>query len=174
MGLNQPVLHAAYSIIEDSAGSTSKICTQLQGALRVSMEPEVGSRTGVEKAKAAGPLTHRQPCYHDHCQSFDADDKVRNSLHQTMPQGKPTGHQAGAGHLFPTRLHLMLSSAESEHFDHIVSWQPHGRSFKIHQPLRFATEVMPLWFQQTKFASFRRQLNLYGFSRLTRGADYSG
>jgi hypothetical protein len=93
---------------------------------------------------------------------------------RTSPPGKPPGQRAGAGQMFPTKLHLMLSSAESQKFDHIVSWQPHGRCFKVHQPLRFVDEVMPKWFQHTKFASFRRQLNLYGFSRLTTGADYSG
>ena len=53
----------------------------------------------------------------------------------------------------------------------IVCWQPHGKAFMVHKPKDFVTEVMPHFFNQTKYASFQRQLNLYGFSRLTHGPD---
>jgi len=77
---------------------------------------------------------------------------------------------------FPHKLFKMLEAIESSHpnFKHIVSWQPHGRSFCIHKPKTFVTDVMPLFFKQTKLTSFQRQLNLYGFERLTRGADSGG
>ncbi|KAL3782923.1 hypothetical protein HJC23_004902 [Cyclotella cryptica] len=48
---------------------------------------------------------------------------------------------------------------------------PHGRCFVIHQSEVLATEVLPRFFNQTKFLSFIRQLNLWGFKRLTRGVD---
>lgn len=53
----------------------------------------------------------------------------------------------------------------------IVSWQPHGRCFVVQDTPAFAKEVLPSFFQQRKYASFQRQLNLYGFSRITKGAD---
>jgi hypothetical protein len=53
----------------------------------------------------------------------------------------------------------------------IVSWQPHGRAFTVHKSKEFVTLIMPQFFNQTKYASFQRQLNLYGFSRLTHGPD---
>jgi hypothetical protein len=53
----------------------------------------------------------------------------------------------------------------------IVSWQPHGRAFTVHKSKEFVALIMPQFFNQTKYASFQRQLNLYGFSRLTHGPD---
>lgn len=69
---------------------------------------------------------------------------------------------------FPTKLHSILSQDE---ISHIISWQPHGRSFLLHQPEDFLKTVMPLHFGQTKLTSFRRQLNLYGFKRVSSGID---
>jgi hypothetical protein len=75
---------------------------------------------------------------------------------------------------FPIRLHMMLNKIEEDGFAHVVSWQPHGRSFIVHKQKQFVEHVMPTYFNQSKFASFQRQLNLYGFSRLTFGEDRGG
>ena len=56
---------------------------------------------------------------------------------------------------------------------HIVR-QPHGRCFVIHKPKEFVAKVMPLHFRQSKITSFQRQLNLYGFNRITKGLDRGG
>jgi hypothetical protein len=54
----------------------------------------------------------------------------------------------------------------------IVSWQPHGRAFRVHQPKAFAITVMPRYFQQQKkYKSFQRQLHIYGFHRIRKGVD---
>ncbi len=52
--------------------------------------------------------------------------------------------------------------------------QPHGRCFKVHKPKEFVAEVMTTYFHQSKLTSFQRQLNLYGFARVTRGPDRGG
>ena len=53
----------------------------------------------------------------------------------------------------------------------IIDWMPHGRAFIVKQPKIFTTQVLPRFFKQTKFLSFTRQLNLWGFKRITRGLD---
>lgn len=67
---------------------------------------------------------------------------------------------------FPALVHRMLSEPTVD--PTIVSWQPHGRAFRVHDPTRFVSDVLPRFFKQRKYASFQRQLSLYGFLRLTR------
>jgi hypothetical protein len=57
----------------------------------------------------------------------------------------------------------MLDEMATLKFESIISWQPHGTAFRVHQPDEFARIVMPRYFQQTKYKSFQRQLHIYGF-----------
>ena len=49
----------------------------------------------------------------------------------------------------------------------IVSWQSHGKAFRVHKPSEFAKHIMPRHFKQTRYKSFQRQLHIYGFHRIT-------
>lgn len=82
---------------------------------------------------------------------------------------KKTG---GVSQPFPEKLYIMLE-AESQRpaQSNIVSWLPHGRAFIVHKPKLFTQDVMPIFFRQSKLTSFQRQLNLYGFRRITQGPD---
>lgn len=75
---------------------------------------------------------------------------------------------------FPIKLHIMLANMEMQGTNHIASWFPHGRAFIIHQPKLFVEKIMPEYFKQSKMTSFNRQLNLYGFNRITKGQDRGG
>lgn len=98
--------------------------------------------------------------------------------HSTDPTVDPSliKHKAKGGVIipFPVKLHDMLDRIEADGLAHVVSWQPHGRCFVVHKPKEFVNHVMPHYFKQTKMASFQRQLNLYGFNRLTSGLDKGG
>ena len=52
-----------------------------------------------------------------------------------------------------------------------ICWMPHGRAFIVKKPKLFAVDVLPRFFKQTKYLSFTRQLNLWGFKRITKGLD---
>ena len=66
----------------------------------------------------------------------------------------------------------MLEDMATVGDESIVSWQPHGKAFRVHQPKVFARTAMPQYFkQQTKYKSFQRQLHLYGFHRIKKGMD---
>jgi HSF-type DNA-binding len=68
------------------------------------------------------------------------------------------------------RVHDMLEEAESQKFADIVSWQNHGRAFKIHSPEKFYEEILPKYFH-CKQSSFVRWLRAWGFVRLIEGPD---
>ena len=47
----------------------------------------------------------------------------------------------------------------------IFSWSSDGLSFKIHHRQKFVDVIMPTFFPRIKYASFTRQLALYGFEK---------
>jgi hypothetical protein len=69
---------------------------------------------------------------------------------------------------FPLKLHQMLAKAEQCGYQDIVSWLPGGKAFKIHNPEGIVS-ILKTHFNQTKYKSFVRQLQNYGFHRFTRG-----
>mmetsp|Transcript_9238 Transcript_9238/g.19194 ORF Transcript_9238/g.19194 Transcript_9238/m.19194 type:complete len:566 (-) Transcript_9238:2574-4271(-) len=76
---------------------------------------------------------------------------------------------------FPALLHAMLTRAKADGYDEVCSWKSHGRSFAVYDRDSFVKDVMPKYFRQSQFASFQRQLNLYGFQRLSsKGTAESG
>jgi len=68
----------------------------------------------------------------------------------------------------PAKLYAMLSIPEVQH---IISWMPHGRSWKIHNVDLFVKHVMPCFFEYNNYNSFIRLVNAWGFRRLTKGPD---
>ena len=72
---------------------------------------------------------------------------------------------------FPMKLHKIVERCEIDGYSDIISWMPHGRSFKIHKRNEFISEIMPRYFYITKFTSFIRQLTLYGFYKYRKGVD---
>jgi HSF-type DNA-binding len=77
---------------------------------------------------------------------------------------------------FPIRLSRMLEGVRESGHSSIVRWLPHGRAFKIYNKMSFVEHVLPVYFPaQTEYASFQRQLKIYGFVRLyCKGPDKHG
>ncbi|KAL7528412.1 hypothetical protein ACHAWF_002548 [Thalassiosira exigua] len=74
--------------------------------------------------------------------------------------------------LFPVKLYTMLELADARgQRDAGCSWLPHGRAFKIVNRRKFMESDVPTFFNQTRLRSFYRQLNLWGFQRISMGAD---
>jgi hypothetical protein len=73
---------------------------------------------------------------------------------------------------FPWKLHQLLEDAEQNIlYREIVSWLPGGRAFKIHNKIKFSSEVMPQYFKTTTYKSFHRNLNMWGFETTRQGTQ---
>lgn len=74
---------------------------------------------------------------------------------------------AGAQVSFPLKLQRILDKLESEGRTDVISWLSHGRAFLVKDSQRFVDEIMPVYFNQSKYSSFQRQLHMYNFARVT-------
>ncbi len=72
---------------------------------------------------------------------------------------------------FPWKLHQVLDESRDSAFSDILAWMPDGKSFKIFDKQRLEKEVMPQHFSSSKFKSFQRSLNLWGFRIVQSGKD---
>lgn len=69
---------------------------------------------------------------------------------------------------FPTALYDMLEEADKIGHSNVVSWRDNGKSFLVHK----SDEMIPVlnrYFRQSKYKSFLRQLQCYGFHRVLVG-----
>lgn len=105
---------------------------------------------------------------------------VRNKRSSTKT-GDPTPEVAQQLR-FPWKLHLLLERCEYENVSSVaasggggiprdppIGWLPDGKSFKVHDKERFIKEVMPSFFGTQSFKTFQRNLNLWGFTRVSKG-----
>jgi HSF-type DNA-binding len=103
--------------------------------------------------------------YHDHA---DMDDQ--RVLQLIMSNAELSSKLGGAAsrELFPVKLHMMIEATSVSSQADIIRWLPHGRAFKFLDRDALVSHVLPHYLQrQKKFASFQRQLNMYGFLKLT-------
>jgi hypothetical protein len=71
---------------------------------------------------------------------------------------------------FPAKLHAILRNPK---YQDIVSWLPHGRSFRILRLQEFEERILPKYFRHGRYPSFTRQLNGWGFHRVNEGPEYN-
>jgi hypothetical protein len=56
---------------------------------------------------------------------------------------------------------------DGDYEDDAVTWLPDGRGFLILDSHQFGTATLPRYFHTIQYKSFVRQLNIYGFHRVT-------
>jgi len=68
---------------------------------------------------------------------------------------------------FPCKLMHVITQKE---YSDMIAWQEDGKSIKILLPSVFTAKVLPVYFKEAKYSSFKRKLHRWGFER-QRGSD---
>jgi len=97
---------------------------------------------------------------------------LNNEIVSVSPRNDMKNDGSSVRKTFPSKLYEILSSPDAD--ASIISWLPHGMAWKVHDSERFEKEIIPKHFKQTKFSSFTRQVNGWGFKRICKGEDKGG
>eukprot|EP00554_Chaetoceros_debilis_P001656 CAMPEP_0194081620 /NCGR_PEP_ID=MMETSP0149-20130528/7348_1 /TAXON_ID=122233 /ORGANISM="Chaetoceros debilis, Strain MM31A-1" /LENGTH=423 /DNA_ID=CAMNT_0038763565 /DNA_START=92 /DNA_END=1363 /DNA_ORIENTATION=- len=76
-----------------------------------------------------------------------------------------TGHldtQNGTAAIFLVKTYDMVSTCDPR----LAEWAEDGETFVVKDPEEFAKVIIPKYFDHSKFSSFSRQLNFYGFKKV--------
>ena len=81
----------------------------------------------------------------DHTYVDHLNDPKQMLVDTTAGDGRPKrgAPRGGVTVAFPEKLHEMLTQVDEEGLTHIVSWQPHGRCFLVHEKKDFIESIMP-------------------------------
>ncbi|KAF9045888.1 hypothetical protein BDZ89DRAFT_1058449 [Hymenopellis radicata] len=88
----------------------------------------------------------------------DTDGPTNGDQRSSQPPKNETKPQA----TFLTKLYALLERPENHH---MIRWDPQGEHIIVERPEQLALHVLPSIYRQSRFASFSRQLNIYGFMR---------
>ncbi|KAJ3151899.1 hypothetical protein HK101_001855, partial [Irineochytrium annulatum] len=76
-----------------------------------------------------------------------------------VPETAPSANQAAF-------IHKLYSMLEDVNVQGLICWDPTGTFFIVNNPTDFSKSVLPQYFKHNNFASFVRQLNMYGFHKI--------
>lgn len=93
--------------------------------------------------------------------AMDNDDAQR-AAQLANALGEPSKNESRPQATFLTKLYALLERPENHH---MIRWDAAGEHIIVERPEQLALHVLPSVYRQSRFASFSRQLNIYGFMR---------
>ncbi|KAJ3299930.1 stress-responsive transcription factor hsf1 [Borealophlyctis nickersoniae] len=81
-------------------------------------------------------------------------------------QGALSALSATAAKNVPAFLNKLYNMVEDPKTDNLIHWGEDGTTFIVERHEDFARDVLPRFFKHGNFASFVRQLNMYGFHKV--------
>ncbi|KAI0780546.1 hypothetical protein BD413DRAFT_618833 [Trametes elegans] len=82
------------------------------------------------------------------------------------PRAESSHLSRAARQVVPPFLQKLYEIVNDPANEELIRWSENGDSFYVLNHEKFAREVLGRWFKHQKFASFVRQLNMYGFHKI--------
>jgi len=112
-----------------------------------------------------GSLWYR---YKNYSNVQEEDQEFAEQMPTALSASRGAGESSIRVQKFPVKLYVILAQKE---FKDIITWMPHGRSWKVLKPSMFESLVMPLFFEYSNYHSFNRLVNAWSFRRVSSGPD---
>ncbi|CAM9697498.1 unnamed protein product [Ectocarpus fasciculatus] len=92
----------------------------------------------------------------------------------TRAQPRRRAEMAAQEPIFLRKTFEMVSACTKSEGENLACWSPTGETFIVKHPDTFSSVVIPKFFKHSKFSSFVRQLNFYGFRKVKSNASGAG
>ena len=161
------------SIASQPANDSSGLFTSREEMSRTSSKNICKDRTNLNKQTKITPSqNYSEPSTSPQIEELDPHKNFSQlpgnvASYRAVIRGEKTRK---SGTNFPSKLYEILSRND---IADIISWSPHGRSWKVHKPKVFEERIIPQYFKHSKYNSFTRQVNGWGFHRITQGLDHN-
>lgn len=147
--LKQPAAEKVSAKSKSSKKAKKSESSSIEKALESVEEMDATARVFLAPELKPAPYFY----YSDHSLEEDPDPLIPITVSGHVPT-------------FPAKMHAILTNPN---LTGIVAWNHHGRSWTILEPRAFEVRILPKYFEHSKFSSFVRQANGWGFRRLSAG-----